>query len=205
VQFQNAKSIHQSLDMVSEKALRPLIWAIKLGSFIYAYPAIWDSQQNRIQIDYGMKRFKRFVVPVGPILRIYYLIVEIVSAAYILLFPLISENNVNDWYISILFLAVCSMGFCAQIVFYFSFENFAAITNAFLVLDEKIRKYNYKANNKKTITINLFCNSQILLQSSTFGWVKDGCLEWFRCISQRIRATQHRRVFRIIPDIPLCP
>ena len=134
--------------MVSSTSMQPLIWTITLASFIGAVPAVWDPINFCTRRWYG----KKLQIPCLPSYTIrkrtisigIYLCFQGSNIIYLLVFLLFLEHSTTDMYCSIFILLACIYSIIAQWYITLFFEEVTNLLNSFLILDFKIRKYEYE-------------------------------------------------------------
>jgi len=109
------------------------------------FPAVWDTENTCAVIDYGQGRniriFCMLDMKLGLLCRLVYIGLQIMHMGYLLIFIALLEHRKMDVYIGFMMLVCSCISFSRQIIYFFSFEDFIAAMNSFLVLDQNIRKH----------------------------------------------------------------
>ncbi len=130
--------------MVSARSLRPLLWTVRLGSFLWIFPPLllWDTKlvwkdrekSGVVRLLFRPRRLSHKLLLLSSITFIS------INMIYILKFMSSSNSSILDLTLGFNMLFSFFLGISVQLNFLFRFQDFVHTLNTLLLLDERFRE-----------------------------------------------------------------
>jgi len=132
--------------MVSAQTLLYLSWATTASYYLGTYPVKWDSTQSQFVLNYGpfitILGLRKFRIVMGKILPGLYALSQAMAISLILGVLIYVPHLTDMDKLLSLFIVVCLlMCYISQVQFLLHFEDFMALINSLIYLDDQIRKF----------------------------------------------------------------